>query len=104
MHELYSQWMNLLYSAKKYTPNVAAAFRGQEVKEALRAQMEVQRRLHEQVEVTPFVFFCWLSSGQTSDILIVEPRNAAAHYFFGAAAGSATIVIMERCEGLALGC
>ncbi|RZR80129.1 hypothetical protein BHM03_00006057 [Ensete ventricosum] len=30
----------------------ASAFRGQEVKEALRAQMEVERKLHEQVEVT----------------------------------------------------
>lgn len=28
-----------------------ASFRGQEVKEALRAQMEVERKLHEQVEV-----------------------------------------------------
>ena len=27
-------------------------YRSQELKEALRAQMEVQRRLHEQVEVT----------------------------------------------------
>lgn len=36
----------------------APAFRGQEVKEALRAQMEVQRRLFEQVEVPIPSCFC----------------------------------------------
>lgn len=54
--------MNFLYSAKKHILNVAAAFRGQEVKEALRVQMEVQRRLHEQVEVTPFCFLLFGNS------------------------------------------
>lgn len=35
--------------------NWNVSFRGHEVKEALRAQMEVQRRLHEQVEVSLFL-------------------------------------------------
>jgi MYB-CC type transfactor, LHEQLE motif len=35
-------------------------YRSQEVKEALRAQMEVQRRLHEQVEVSSYASQCML--------------------------------------------
>ena len=38
-------------------------YRSQELKEALRAQMEVQRRLHEQVEVT-------MSSNSTLSFLV----------------------------------
>ena len=46
VHDIY------IYVSENINMVSFSAFRGQEVKEALRVQMEVQRRLHEQLEVT----------------------------------------------------
>jgi len=50
-------WWWLHYILKNINLISECTCRGQEVKEALRAQMEVQRRLHEQVEVRLCLLF-----------------------------------------------
>lgn len=45
VHDIY------IYVSENFNMVSFSAFRSQEVKEALRVQMEVQRRLHEQLEV-----------------------------------------------------
>jgi hypothetical protein len=50
------------YQIAKLLNVINVIFSGYEVKEALRAQMEVQSKLHLQVEVSFLLMGCWMFS------------------------------------------
>jgi hypothetical protein len=52
----------ILLKITKLLNVINVIFSGYEVKEALRAQMEVQSKLHLQVEVCFFFMSCWMFS------------------------------------------
>ncbi|KAG6532097.1 hypothetical protein ZIOFF_005935 [Zingiber officinale] len=74
-----SRWLESMGTWLRNMNKVGApAFRGQEVKEALRAQMEVQRRLFEQVEVQRHVQIRMDAYQKYIDTLLVRAYKIAS--------------------------